>query len=68
MIDIIFYNKVNRSVIERYKNVYNIPNVKDHIVLNEHEYIVEGVLYDYKKKVVHVFVRKINLINDVAFL
>lgn len=68
MFDIIFYNKVNRSVIEGYKNVYNIPNVKDHIILNKQEHIVEGMLYDYEKKVIHIFVRKVNLINDITFL
>lgn len=64
--DIIFYNKVNRSVIIGYKNVTNIPMVKDHIILNKQEYIVEGIIYDYENKVVHIFVRKRNS-NDVTF-
>ena len=64
--DIIFYNKVNRSVIIGYKNVTNIPMVKDHIILNKQEYIVEGIIYDYVNNVVHIFVRKRNS-NDVTF-
>ena len=66
ILDIIFYNKVNRSVIIGYKNVTNIPMVKDHIILNKQEYIVEGIIYDYENKVVHIFVRKRNS-NDVTF-
>lgn len=68
MFDIIFYNKVNRSVIAGYKNTSVVPNVKDHVILNGQEHVVEGVLYDYEKSVIHIFVRKVNLISDVTFL
>ena len=67
MFDIIFYYKANRSVITGYKNTSVVPNIKDHIILNGQEHIVEGVIYDYEKSVVHVFVRKSNS-NDVTFL
>lgn len=66
MIDIIFYNRVNKSPIEGYKNISNIPNANDHVILNGQEYIVEGVLYDYEKKVVHIFARKATS-KDVTF-
>lgn len=66
MFDIIFYNKVNRNVIVGYKNVINIPMVKDHVILNKQKYIVEGVVHDYEKKVIHIFVRKATS-NDVTF-
>ena len=66
MTDVIFYNNVSRSVIGGYK-MYRIPRVNEHVNLMGQEYIVNGILHDYDKECVHIFVTKVTP-HDVRFM
>lgn len=63
--DVIFYeNKLGKhNVISGFKQIMNIPNLEEKIILNDNRWIVKERIFDYDKNVVHIVVKKISLIK-----
>lgn len=58
MTDVIFYkNKISpETILEGYKNIINIPNVDDELIIDGNVYAVSRRVFDFDKNTVHVIV------------
>ena len=59
--DIIFYlNKLSvQNIIEGYKNIMNVPNVNEYVMVNDNCYKVVERLFDFDSNTVHITVETV---------
>ena len=60
--DVIFYeNKLAlKNVIDGYKNIVNVPNVGERVVIHEIHYKVMDRTFDFDGNVIHIVLEKVN--------
>lgn len=61
MTDVIFYkNKISHeTILEGYKNIINIPNVDDELIIDGNVYAVSRRVFDFDKNTVHIILNSL---------